>query len=325
MKKVILITGVAGFIGYSVAKRLLDLGYKVIGIDNINDYYDVSLKEYRLKILNYYGDSFCFYKIDISNKSSLSDIFIAHRPEKIIHLAAQAGVRYSITNPEVYISTNIVGFANILEIARNQFIPMIYASSSSVYGNDNLADCFGENHETSKAISLYAATKKSNEVMAYSYASLFKLPLIGLRFFTVYGPLGRPDMALFKFTKNILSGEKIDVYNNGEMYRDFTYIDDIVDGVLSSINFDLSSYEIPHEIFNLGCGNTRKLIDFVKFIELYCDKEADINPMPLQAGDVLKTSADISKAKRLLNFNPKINIEDGLQRFVQWFKTFYNM
>ena len=324
MKKTIVITGVAGFIGYSLAKRLLDLGYKVIGIDNINEYYDPKLKEYRLKILGYYGPSFVFYKEDIINKSALSEIFTTHKPDKIVHLAAQAGVRYSITNPDVYISTNLNGFANILEVARNHFVPLIFASSSSVYG-DNPKESFNEEEDTSKAISLYAATKKANEVMAHSYAHLFKLPVIGLRFFTVYGPWGRPDMALFKFTKKILEGDPIDVYNNGEMYRDFTYIDDIVDGILASISYNMDSFEKPYEIFNLGCGNTRKLIDFIKFIELYCDKDANINFMPMQPGDVLKTSADITKAKKLLKFDPKIGIEDGLRRFVEWYKSFYKI
>jgi len=288
----------------------------------VNDYYDVSLKEYRLKILEYYGDRFIFYKTDIANKPALTEIFTAHNPEKIIHLAAQAGVRYSIINPDAYVSTNICGFSNMLEISRNTNTPMVFASSSSVYGN-NTSDSFKEEHDTSKAISLYAATKKANEVMAHSYAHLFKVPLIGLRFFTVYGPWGRPDMALYKFTKKIINDEEIDVYNHGEMYRDFTYISDVVDGILATLNFSLDAYETPYEIINLGCGNSRKLIDFVRFIEMYCDKEAKIRYKPLQPGDVLKTSADISKAKRLLGFNPKISMEDGLQRFVEWYKSFY--
>jgi len=322
MEKEIVITGVAGFIGYAVAKRLLDLGYTVVGIDNLNDYYDVSLKEYRLKILRYYADKFIFYKKDIADKKALDTIFNSHKPQKILHLAAQAGVRYSIENPDVYITTNLNGFANILEIARQYNLPMVFASSSSVYGN-NSANDFKEEDDTSKAISLYAATKKANEVMAHSYAHLFKIPLIGLRFFTVYGPWGRPDMALFKFTKNILEGKKIDVYNNGEMFRDFTYIDDIVDGILQALNYDMSSYDKPFELFNLGCGNPRKLIDFIKFIELYCDKEANMNLMPIQPGDVLKTSANIDKARSILKFNPKIKIEDGLHHFVEWYKQFY--
>ena len=321
MKKEIVITGVAGFIGYSVAKRLLDLGYTIIGIDNLSDYYDVSLKEYRLKILKYYGDNFIFYKKDISNMESMRTIFSLHDPDKIINFAAQSGVRYSIDHPENYISTNLCGFANILEMARMRKTPLIYASSSDVYGN-SVTPSFCETEDTSKAVSLYAASKKANEVMAHSYSHLFEIPTIGLRFFTVYGPWGRPDMALFKFTQKILNGEQIDVYNNGEMYRDFTFIDDIVNGVLSALSYDMNAYEKPYEIFNLGCGNTRKLIDFVKFIELYCEKEADINYMPLQPGEVLKTSADISKAKRLLNFNPKIGIEDGVLRFIEWFKGY---
>lgn len=323
MKK-IAITGCAGFIGYSLSKKLLDLGYKIIGIDNLNNYYDINLKESRLKILRNYGDNFIFYKEDISNKVPLSLIYSENMPDTTIHLAAQAGVRYSIDNPEVYIETNLTGFGNILELTRTFKTPLIYASSSSVYGDNNLP-VFNEEQDTSKAISLYAATKKANEVMAYSYSHLFKIPTIGLRFFTVYGPWGRPDMALFKFTKKILSGEEIDVYNHGEMYRDFTYVDDIVTGIISSMKYDMSSYKTPYEIFNLGCGNTRRLIDFVKIIEKYCSKEAKINFMPLQKGDVLKTSADISKAQKLLNFNPKINIEEGLFNFVEWYRNFYSV
>jgi len=322
MKKVVMITGVAGFIGYSLAKKLLDLGHTIVGIDNINDYYDVTLKEHRLKMLECYKDKFFFYKVDIANKAALNEVCACHNPEKIIHLAAQAGVRYSLINPSIYITSNLCGFGNILEIARSYNTPLIYASSSSVYG-DNNSTSFNEQHNTSEAVSLYAATKKANEVMAHSYSHLFKLPTIGLRFFTVYGPLGRPDMAIYKFTKNILENKQIDVYNNGEMYRDFTYIDDIVDGILATMSYNFLDLEKPYEIFNLGCGNTRKLIDFVKLIEKYCGKKANINFEPLQSGDVLKTSADISKAKKLLNFNPKINIEEGLYRFVEWFKNYY--
>jgi len=323
MKKEIVITGVAGFIGYSVAKRLLDLGYTIIGIDNLNDYYDVSLKEYRLKILRYYKDKFVFYKEDIINKPAMEVIFTTHDPEKVLHLAAQAGVRYSITNPEVYIDTNLVGFSNILELTRNRAIPLVYASSSSVYGS-NTEELCSERHDTSNPVSLYGATKKANEVMAHSYSHLYKLPTIGLRFFTVYGPWGRPDMALQKFTRNILAGEQIDVYNNGEMYRDFTFINDIVDGVLAALGYDISTRTLPYDIFNLGCGDTRKLIDFVSIIEENCGKKAEINYMPLQPGDVPKTSADISKAKVELGFNPKVQIEEGVDRFVNWYKSYYN-
>jgi len=319
MEKIILVTGSAGFIGFHLCKRLLEMGYKVIGIDNLNEYYDKKLKLDRNTILEK-DNNFTFYKIDICNYSSLSDIITAHQPKFICNLAAQPGVRYSLIAPFVYGDSNLTGFLSVLEAARNFGLKLIFASSSSIYG-DNSSEEFLEDMKTDSPISLYAATKKANEVMAYSYAHLFQISIIGLRFFTVYGPWGRPDMALFKFTKKILEGDTIDIYNMGEMFRDFTYVDDIVEGILKTLEYNPPLGDI--EIFNLGCGNPRKLMDFVKLIEKYCEKEAKFNLLPIQPGDVLRTSAGISKARNLLKFDPQFDIEEGVKRFVKWYVEYY--
>jgi UDP-glucuronate 4-epimerase len=313
------ITGGCGFIGFHLCKKLLENNHTVYTVDNLNNYYDVNLKKYRLGILKKYVN-FQFKKIDIIDKKKLIDSVNNFNPDKIVHLAAQAGVRYSVSNPEDYLNSNIVGFFNVLEVCKIFSIPLLYASSSSVYGN-NSSKKFKENLNTDKPISFYAATKKSNEILAHSYSEVYSLPMIGLRFFTVYGPLGRPDMALFKFTKSILDNKEIEVYNNGIMYRDFTYIDDIIEGILNA-----SAYidnHLGHEIFNLGRGKSEKIIKFIKIIEKNCGIKAKIEFKPIQTGDVFKTSSDISNSIKKLNFNPKTNIEDGISNFIDWFKDFY--
>ncbi|MDB4330364.1 GDP-mannose 4,6-dehydratase [bacterium] len=330
----VLVTGCCGFIGYHVCKRIMERGHDVVGIDNMNDYYDPQLKEDRLKgLVNFHkeligdrSDNFFFLRGDVKDYGLLDSLVKEQEPWLILHLAAQAGVRYSLENPFVYHDSNLTGFMNILEISRQHELSLVYASSSSVYG-DSKKKKFKETQNTDFPVSLYAATKKANEVMAYSYSKLYDQPMIGLRFFTVYGPWGRPDMAIYKFTKNILEGKPIDVYNEGNMYRDFTYIDDIVEGIYTSLRV-LSEYEweegtIPHEIYNLGCGNPRKLIDFVRTIEKYCGKKADINFLPLQPGDVLKTSASITKAKNKLDFWPGTEMEEGIKNFVEWYKSYF--
>lgn len=337
----ILVTGCAGFIGFHITERIMDRGHSVVGIDNMNEYYDLQLKKDRLKLLKKsvkdsnsrlesQGQDPCpdklkFYKGNIADFGFLEKIVKKHKPDMILNLAAQAGVRYSLEAPFVYHESNLTGFMNILEIARQFKLPVIYASSSSVYGNrkDNY---FSEVMYTDEPVSLYAATKKSNEILAYSYAKLYKVPLIGLRFFTVYGPYGRPDMAIFKFTKKILKGETIDVYNKGKMHRDFTYIDDIVEGIWKTIDYvrnDRYSKKVPYDIFNLGRGSTRELIDFVKIIEKECGVSAKINFMPMQKGDVLKTSADTTRAKREIGYHPHVDLEEGVARFVSWYRKYY--
>lgn len=314
MKKTILLTGCAGFIGFHTAKKLLNDGHRVVGVDNINTYYDVSLKDARLNILKRY-ENFVFYKKDISEELDFEE-----KIDVICHLAAQAGVRYSIEDPLVYETSNNLGTLRIFEYARhNNIAKVVFASSSSVYGNCE-EEPFKETFQLDKPISLYAATKKNNELTAYSYHHLFGIKMVGLRFFTVYGPYGRPDMALFKFTKNILENKEIDVYNNGELYRDFTYIDDIVQGVTNAIHT-----ELDFEIINLARGETIKLTKFIKAIEKATNKKAKKNNKEMQPGDVNKTSGDITKARKLLNYEPKTSIEEGVQRFVDWYKEYYNI
>ena len=320
--KTILVTGVAGFIGSHVAKALIDRGDKVIGIDNVNDYYDPKLKEARLK--HFFGDtseeSFVFYRQDFSNLEEMEKIFQKHKIDKIAHLGAQAGVRYSLENPFAYLKANIDGTIVIFEMARKHSIKdVIYASSSSVYGG-NKKTPFSTEDNVEKPISLYAATKRSDELMAYTYHHLFGINMTGLRFFTVYGPWGRPDMALFKFTKNIAEGKPIDVYNFGKMKRDFTFITDIVDGTISAID---KSY--PYEIFNLGNSNTVELNYFIECIEKELGKKAEKNLCEIQPGDVPETFADIDNSKEKLGFDPKVKIEEGIKRFVEWYKGYYNV
>lgn len=309
----ILVTGAAGFIGFHTSKELLERGDKVIGIDNLNNYYDPLLKMSRLEQLSKYKN-FKFYKQDISDGISVDE-----NVNKICHLAAQAGVRYSIENPLAYQKANSLGTLQVFEFARQNKIPsVVYASSSSVYGNSSEAP-FKEDMKIDEPISFYAATKKSNELYAHTYHHLYGINMTGLRFFTVYGPWGRPDMAPFKFTKKILENETIDVYNNGKMKRDFTYIDDITSGIVLALD-----KESPFEIFNLARGETVELMDFVSAIEEATGKVAKKNMMPMQAGDVLLTSGDIGRAKTMLGYTPKISIEKGVKEFVDWYKKYYN-
>ncbi len=328
----ILITGVAGFIGYHLAKTLINADYDVVGIDNLNSYYDLDLKRARLVDLK--NIKFSFYKVDICNQKKLKNIFSKNSFDVIIHLAAQAGVRYSIENPQEYIQSNINGFFNILELSRNNNIKhLIFASSSSIYGqNENSS--FEESQITDFPKNLYAASKKSNELIAYSYSSLFKLPCTGLRFFTVYGPWGRPDMAYFKFVKNIYDGKPIEIFGQGKMYRDFTYIDDIVDGILKVLNngppicSDRNKKilnKTPWEIYNLGNNKSVSLEKFVNIIEVLTEKKATKTYLDLQLGDMKSTLANISKAQKKLNFNPQTSIEVGLFKFIEWYKNFYNL
>ena len=315
----ILVTGSSGFIGMHLCMDLLNDGYIVKGIDNMNDYYDVSLKEARLSLLSDY-DNFTFNKIDISNLQDVERVFNQFNPEKVVNLAAQAGVRYSIENPHAYIQSNIVGFTNIIEACKNSKVSgLIYASSSSVYGG-NKKTPFSDNDMADKPISIYAASKKSNELIAYTYKHLYGLNSTGLRFFTVYGPWGRPDMAMYIFTDKIRNGEKISVFNHGNMKRDFTYIDDIVNGIKASIEKNYS-----YEIFNLGNNRCENIMDVIDYIEKELDIEAEINFKDIQPGDIEKTFANISNAKKKLNFEPKTNIKEGVPKFIQWYKSYYKI
>lgn len=312
-----LVTGVAGFIGYHVARSLLERNEEVIGLDNLNDYYDPALKNARVAGLKKY-DKFSFQKNDICDYKALSNIFTIFQPAKVCHLAAQAGVRYSLDNPFAYQKSNLEGFLNILECCRqNPVDNLVYASSSSVYG-DGAKIPFSTEDNTDRPLSLYAATKKANELMAHSYHHLYGLKTCGLRFFTVYGPWGRPDMAYFKFTRAICEGKAIDVYNYGQMERDFTYIDDIVAGVMSALdkNYDL-------EIFNLGNSQPNKLGDLIAYLEKKLGRKAIINYLPMQAGDVHRTYAAIDDSREKLGFNPSTSLEDGLDKFVDWYLDFY--
>ena len=328
----ILVTGVAGFIGYHLAKSLINANYDLVGIDNLNSYYDLDLKKARLTNLKKLN--FSFYKIDICDQKKLENLFLKNNFDVIIHLAAQAGVRYSIENPQEYIQSNINGFFNILELSRHNNIKhLIFASSSSIYGeNENLS--FEESQITDSPKNLYAASKKSNELISYSYANLFKLPCTGLRFFTVYGPWGRPDMAYFKFVKNIYDGKPIEIYGQGKMYRDFTYIDDIIEGILKILNNGppflheknvKTLNKTPWEIYNLGNNKSVSLEKFVNTIELLTEKKPTKIYLDLQPGDMKFTLADISKAQKKLNFNPQTSIKDGLFKFIEWYKSFYNL
>ncbi|MFW6147062.1 MAG: NAD-dependent epimerase [Thermodesulfobacteriota bacterium] len=315
----IFVTGVAGFIGFHVAKALLQRNEHVIGIDNLNPYYDVSLKKARLTQIQSDGN-FAFYQEDIGNLEILKDIFSHHHIDRICHLAAQAGVRYSIQNPFVYEESNLKGFLNLLEMSRQFPVSnFVFASSSSVYGgNTKLPFSVKDNVDT--PISLYAATKRANELMAYTYSHLYGIPLTGLRFFTVYGPWGRPDMALFLFTKAILDGRPIDIYNFGHMKRDFTYISDIVDGTVAALDTPFQ-----YELFNLGNSKTVELMELISIIETELDKQAEKNFFPLQPGDVPETYADIAKTHELLGFNPKTSIREGVKEFIIWYKDYYQL
>ncbi len=317
-KQTILITGGAGFIGSHCALALEKEAYNIIIVDNFNDYYDPRLKKDRINIL-LKNTQFKLYKLSIDNYKKLRKVFENNKVDIILHQAAQAGVRYSIENPFVYQKSNIEGTLNILECAKEFKIKkLVYASSSSVYGN-RVKTPFKESDNTDYPISLYAATKKATEALCYSYHSLYNIPMVGLRYFTVYGPWGRPDMALFGFTDKILKNKKIDIYGQGKMKRDFTYIDDIVGGIISAIKTKLD-----YEIFNLGFGNPSKLMDFVETIEKNLNKKANKNFMPMQKGDVPITYADTTKAQKLLNFKPKTSMKEGVESFVGWYREYYN-
>lgn len=325
----ILVTGAAGFIGFHVCQKLLALNEEVIGIDNINDYYDIKLKESRLAQLKRSGE-FVFYRKDITDLESLKRIAIEHHNiSRIVHLAAQPGVRYSIENPHAYIHANILGHLNILELAKSlpRMDHLVYASSSSVYGaNEKIP--FSTKDNVRKPISLYAATKLSDEAMSYCYSHMYNMPMTGLRFFTVYGPWGRPDMATYKFTKAIFKGKPIDVYNNGNMKRDFTYIDDIVHGVISALNHPPTIQTddcVCHKIYNLGNHQSESLLRFIEIIEKAIGKKAELNMMPLQDGDVVETYADIDSAIKDLSFMPTTSIEIGIPAFVNWYKSYHNI
>jgi UDP-glucuronate 4-epimerase len=333
----ILITGAAGFIGFHLSKKLLDDSYQIIGIDNLNDYYDPNLKQSRLEILGKYNN-FNFHKVDLIDKAAVNNIFETYQPTHVINLAAQAGVRYSIENPYAYVDSNLTGFMNILEACRNYPVEhLLYASSSSVYGGNKVAP-FSTNHNVDHPVSLYAATKKSNELMAHTYSHLYGIPTTGLRFFTVYGPYGRPDMAYFSFTKDILAGKPIKVFNHGKMERDFTYVDDIVEGIVKLIDKapapnkdwdeskdDLSTSFAPYKIYNIGNNNPVQLMRFINALESAIGKEAEKVYMDMQPGDVLRTYADVSDLERDINFKPSTSIEDGLKKFVDWYKEYYNV
>ena len=330
-----LVTGAAGFIGFHAAKALLDRGDEVIGLDNLNSYYDVKLKEARLKQLQG-RNGFSFHKLDLVDRKGIEELFARTRPQRVIHLAAQAGVRYSLENPYAYIDSNIVGTLNVLEGCRHNGVEhLVFASSSSVYGA-NTALPFSVHENVDHPLSLYAASKKANELMAHTYAHLYRLPVTGLRFFTVYGPWGRPDMALFLFTRKILAGEPIDVFNEGHHARDFTYIDDIVEGVVrtadkvaapnpdwSSDRPDPATSNAPYRIYNIGNNNPVELMHFIACIEKALGREAVKNFLPLQPGDVPKTYADVEALVADVGFKPATPIEDGIARFIAWYRSYY--
>jgi UDP-glucuronate 4-epimerase len=332
-----LVTGAAGFIGYYTAERLLAAGHQVIGIDNLNDYYDVGLKMARLDLL---ADkpAFQFIKLDLADREGMAQLFAEHKFQRVIHLGAQAGVRYSLENPLAYADSNLIGHINVLEGCRhNKVEHLLYASSSSVYGLNRKLP-FATEDSVDHPISLYAATKKANELMSHSYSHLYGLPTTGLRFFTVYGPWGRPDMALFKFTKAILAGENIDVYNHGEMYRDFTYIDDIAEAIvrLQAIipqpneawtveQGSPASSSAPYRVYNIGNSNPVKLMEYISALEQALGIEARKNMLPMQPGDVLDTSADTAELYRVIGFKPETGVEEGVKRFVEWYKSFYKV
>lgn len=336
VKRQILITGAAGFIGYYLAKRLLESGAAVTGLDNMNGYYDVRLKEERLRLLCEYRE-FRFEEADISDAPALKKIFEAVEPDIVVNLAAQAGVRYSITNPDAYISSNIVGFYNILEACRHSMdngkkgvSHLVYASSSSVYGSNRKVP-YRTQDQTERPVSLYAATKKSNELLAYAYSKLYRIPTTGLRFFTVYGPLGRPDMAYFSFTNKMVKGEEIPLFNYGDMFRDFTYVDDIVTGVVNVLKRQPAPDEdgVCYKLYNIGNSKPESLLFFVETLEK-CLMEAGVirEParkrfLPMQPGDVYQTYADVTDLERDFGFKPQTPLEEGLMKFARWYADFY--
>ena len=336
MSGTILITGAAGFIGFHICKKLIEKNEKVIGLDNFDSYYDISLKKARINKLEKLDGDFTFYENNIENLEFLDHIFKSYRPDYVFNLAAQAGVRYSIKKPITFLKTNVIGFGNILEVCKNYDTKhLIYASSSSVYGG-NTKTPYSENINSDHPVSLYATTKKANELMAHTYSHLYSLPATGLRFFTVYGPWGRPDMSYFLFTKSIFENKPIDIYNYGQMDRDFIYIDDLVECLIrimlripsSNSNFDQSNPEInsswaPHKIFNIGNSNSIKLIDFIETIEEIIGKKAIKDFLPMQQGDVKSTLADTSLLEEWINFKPSTSLKYGLEKFIMWYKDFY--
>lgn len=333
----VLITGAAGFIGFTVIKRIVSERMDIVGIDNLNDYYDVNLKKARLKILSE-ASKFEFREIDLKDKEGIDGLFKECKFDYVVNLAAQAGVRYSIENPYAYVDSNLIGFMNILEACRNYPVKhLLYASSSSVYGGNKVAP-FSTEHQVDHPVSLYAATKKSNELMAHTYSHLYGIPTTGLRFFTVYGPWGRPDMAYFSFAKAIIEGKPIKIFNHGQMERDFTYIDDIVEGICKLISLapkknpewdetedKLSESFAPYKIYNIGNNNPVKLEKFISVLEEKIGKKAIKNYMEMQPGDVIRTYADTSDLEEAIGFKPNTSIEDGLEKFVEWYKEYYKV
>lgn len=331
----VLITGTAGFIGSTLAMRLLERGDEVVGVDNLNDYYDVNLKKARLgRLTGYQG--FTDERVSIEDREALEQVFVRHQPQRVVNLAAQAGVRYSLVNPHAYISANIQGFMNILEGCRHHGVEhLVYASSSSVYGS-NTRMPFSVQDNVDHPVSLYAASKKANELMAHTYSHLYQLPTAGLRFFTVYGPWGRPDMALFIFTKKILAGEPIDVFNYGNHRRDFTYIDDIVEGVIRTLDKvavsdpqwngddpDPSTSKAPYRLYNIGSNRPVELLRYIEVLEQCLGKKAEKNLLPLQRGDVPDTYANVDALVNDMDYQPQTSIEEGVSRFVEWYRDYY--
>ncbi|MGD8940885.1 MAG: NAD-dependent epimerase [Gammaproteobacteria bacterium] len=332
----VLVTGTAGFIGNRLAQRLLERGDEVIGIDNLNDYYDVSLKQARLGLIKSHS-AFSEARIDIQDRDAMEQVFAKHKPHRVVNLAAQAGVRYSLINPHSYIDSNILGFTNILEGCRHNGVEhLVYASSSSVYGaNTNMP--FSVHHNVDHPLSLYAASKKANELMAHTYSHLYNIPTTGLRFFTVYGPWGRPDMALFLFTKNILAGKPIDVFNYGKHRRDFTYIDDIVEGVIRVLDKpaepnpdwtgdkpDSSTSKGPYRLYNIGNNQPVELMHYIEVLQDCLGKKAELNLLPLQPGDVPDTYADVTDLVNDVGYKPDTSVEEGIANFVKWYLDFYS-
>ena len=333
----ILVTGAAGFIGYHVTKRLLERGDAVVGIDNLNPYYDPKLKEARLQQFRDF-DRFEFVRLDVADRAEMASLFRQRRPQRVIHLAAQAGVRYSVENPHAYVDSNVTGFLNVLEGCRHNDVEhLVYASTSSVYGA-NTKQPFSEHQNADHPVSLYGATKKANEMMAHSYAHLYRLPVTGLRFFTVYGPWGRPDMALFKFTRGILAGEPIPVFNEGRMIRDFTYIDDVAEGVVRILDRvagpdpkwdgdhpDPATSNAPYRIYNIGNNHPVELMTYISVLEHALGRKAKLDLLPMQAGDVPSTMADVSDLERATGFRPRTSVEEGIAQFVRWYRQYYRV
>lgn len=333
----ILITGTAGFIGFHMAQRCLEMGHQVVGIDNVNDYYDVRIKEDRLKLLDAFP-GYSLHRIHLQDRHAVADIFKKNRFDRVVHLAAQAGVRYSLSNPYAYTQSNIEGTLTILEGCRHTHVPhLIFASSSSVYGANTLQP-FAPHHSTDHPVSLYAVTKKSNELMAHCYAHLYRLPTTGLRFFTVYGPWGRPDMALFKFTQAILNEQPLEVYNQGKMKRDFTYVDDIVEAMVALLDHipepdpnwngdapNSATSTAPYRLYNIGNNQPIELSRFIEVLEDVIGKKADLRYLPIQPGDVLSTYADIQSLYDAVGFQPKTTVEQGIANFVDWYRDYYRI